>query len=66
MIYCDWEGFAWVWSFEKKSWLIDLEKSGGPPSIHEPSPSEPPFKVSRTDGKQDTSPSLGQEQEAGG
>lgn len=51
-IFCDWNGFAWVWDFEKKKWLIDLHKSGGPPSPHEESPSEPPFAFKEIDGEQ--------------
>ena len=45
MVYCDWDGFVWVWDFDSGEWLIDLEKSGGPPSPHDPSPSNPPFVV---------------------
>lgn len=43
-----WDGFGWVWSWEREKWLIDLQLSGGPPSPHDPSPSEPPFKIMRT------------------
>ena len=44
-VYCDWEGFAWIWSFSKNCWLIDVEKSGGPPSLHEKSLTEPPYML---------------------
>ena len=48
MVYCDWDGFMWVWDEKDGRWLIDIEKSGGPPSIHdEHSPIEPPFEVIR-------------------
>jgi hypothetical protein len=43
MITCDWDGFTWVWDFTQCTWLIDLEKSGGPPSPHEPQPQPPPY-----------------------
>jgi len=44
-IYCDWDGFTWLWDKSVNRWIIDCERSGGPPSIHEKSPSLPPFGV---------------------
>lgn len=43
-IYCDWQGFDWIWDRDQKTWMIDLLKSGGPPSSHE-SPSCPPWVI---------------------
>lgn len=44
-VYCNHDGFCWVWNFGLKKWLIDLERSGGPPSPHEESPTEPPLTI---------------------
>jgi len=44
-VRCDWDGFAWVWDFGSGKWLLDVLNSGGPPSPHEKSPQEPPYKV---------------------
>lgn len=44
-IYCDYDGFTWIWIHDQKKWVIDLFKSGGPPSPHEQAPKKPPFKI---------------------
>jgi len=41
-VSCTWDGFAWSWNFKEERWLIDIEESGGPPSPHEESPTQPP------------------------
>jgi len=52
-IYCEWDGFVWVWDRWERKWLIDLNKSGGPPSPHDESPSAPPFVFEDKDGPDD-------------
>ena len=52
--YCIWQGFVWFWSIDHGDcgeWIIDLERSGGPPSPHNPTPECPPLAISYSEGE---------------
>lgn len=40
-IYRSHDNFMWLWDFNKKDWILDIERSGGPPSPHKPAPKKP-------------------------